>query len=79
MENLKLYDRNILWSVGAMLVSCLTIFLGRILFSGTPAVLQAVLVLLLYLISLWLGLRFALSPNDHLALGKFGRTMRLTS
>ena len=79
MENLHAYDSTSLRICSAALTACLAIFVAGRLTSVAPSYIQGSVVLLVYLMTIWFSLRFALPIHDRLVLGKLGHRFRLIS
>ncbi len=79
MDNLYYFDAKFIQIVGAALTSCLVMFVTARLTASAPALLQGIILMTVYLMVLWSGLRFALPAQDRQALGKLGRGLRLGS
>ena len=77
VENLHIFDGNFSRILVASLAACTIIFAVMTSLSFTPNYVQNIMSLLVYLLVVWLSLRFALVKNDRIALGKFGRRLRL--
>ncbi len=77
LDKLQAFDGSFVRIFSTALVTCSAIVIAGIATSGTPAYVQGIVVLLIYLSVIWLSLRLALPEKDRLALGKLGRRLRL--
>ncbi len=79
MEKIHVLDNSFVRAlITALAVSLILLLVGKLL-TSLPATLQGVVILPVYLLSLWTGLRYALPEHDRLALGKLGKRLRLVS
>ncbi|MFT5131561.1 MAG: O-antigen/teichoic acid export membrane protein [Gammaproteobacteria bacterium] len=78
-EKLHALDGSILRILGSVSIACLAIFIAEIVTSGTHIYFQGAVIFIVYLSVIWLSIRFALPRRDRIALGKFGRRLKLYS
>lgn len=78
-EKLHALDGSVLRILGSASIACLAIFLVDFLTSAANIYVQGVVIFLVYLLVMWLSIRFALPRRDRLALGKLGRRLRFVS